>query len=164
MKKRNLVIGLGIVVVVVVVVSFLTSGSGPSPDATVHGLFADTSARNYSGICSKLTPSVQSECTTKIPVLFATIPQHISFNVTTTAVTEGSRALVFIVGRVCSGSSCSFVGNPYDATQGMSAGFNTAYSNARSSMSLGTYNLSDPVVPCLRVNGRWYVDVPSNVL
>lgn len=165
MKKRSLVIGLGAVAVVAIVAAvLLSSGSGNSPDTTVRGFLADTAAGNYAGMCSKLVPSVQPGCASKLQIVSSTLPNNLSFNVSTTSVIQGNRALVYIVGRACSGSSCKFVGNPYDATQGISVGFNAAFSSAFSSISLGTYNQSDPVVPCLLVNGHWYIDIPATAL
>jgi len=69
------------------------------------------------------------------------------------AVTDGDRAIVDVEYQTCLGSDCLTNTNPNAGLPGSGTSFGTAFQQDLANFSYAT--------DCVRLNGRWYVDVVS---
>ena len=111
-------------------------------------------AGNYTQACNYTVPDVQAQCAQ------AAAQGGFSFTGTYKIVNQlisGNEALVFITGSICdsNGGGCTSNSDPSAGAPDSPADFETAYQQA-----LNANDAFSPV-PCLQVNGLWYVNLPS---
>ena len=132
--------------------------SPPGPEAAVTGLLSDLIAGNYSGSCAFMQPSAQSTCSQGA----ASGPPQTTISGTFSIageVVQGTVALVSITGNLCSqqqggGSNCTALSDPSAGMPSASLPFEEAFSEAYSNNS----STPSSPIPCVQVNGAWYVD------
>jgi hypothetical protein len=127
---------------------------GPAPVAPGHGTPEDAAdgllqaelAGNLRLACSYAVPSQQANCRG----LQISLPKgRVSV---VGALTSGDRALVEITGHICmAGNGCQTSTDPFLGMPKGSQTFSQAYDKAFTSGEFSP-------VPCLKVNGKWYVN------
>jgi hypothetical protein len=123
----------------------VTPGHG-TPEEAADGLIQAELAGNLRLACSYAAPAQQASCRG----LQITLPKgHVSV---VGALTSGDRALVEITGQICmSGNGCERSTNARLGLPKGSQTFTQAYDKALTSGGFSP-------VPCLKVNGKWYVN------
>jgi len=117
-----------------------------TPEQAADGLIQAEQAGNQRLLCSYAVPSQQANC--RSLQIFAA-KGHISV---VGALTSGDRALVEITGHTCwAGNGCQDSTNPSLGMPTGSLTFTQAYNKALTSDEFSP-------VPCLKVNGKWYVN------
>ena len=117
-----------------------------TPEQAADGLIQAEQAGNQRLLCSYAVPSQQANCRS---LQIFVLKGHISV---VGALTSGDRALVEITGHTCwAGNGCQDSTDPSLGMPGGSLTFTQAYNKALTS------NEFSPV-PCLKVNGKWYVN------
>jgi hypothetical protein len=117
-----------------------------TPQEAADGLIQAELAGNLRLACSYAAPAQQASCRG----LQISLPKgHVSV---VGALMAGDRALVEITGQVCmSGNGCEWSTNARLGLPKGSQTFTQAYNKALTSGGFSP-------VPCLKVNGQWYVD------
>jgi hypothetical protein len=117
-----------------------------TPEEAADGLIQAELAGNLRLACSYAVPAQQASCRTlQVPLPTG----HISV---VGALTSDNRALVEITGRICmTGNGCKTSTNPSLGLPTGSQTFTHAYNQA---LTNGGFS----PVPCLKVNGKWYVN------
>ena len=117
-----------------------------TPEQAADGLVQAELAGNLHLACSYAVPSQQASCDS----LQISLPKgHV---LVVGALTSGARALVEITGHICmSGNGCQTSTNP---SLGMPTGSQTFMQAYNKALTSGEFS----PVPCLKVNGKWYVN------
>jgi hypothetical protein len=125
-----------------------------TPEEAVEGLIKAELSGKLTQSCAYIQPADQASCTQTI----ATVRTKLKFTGSTTidgADISGNYALVEITGNSCiTGNGCQSNNNPSFGMPRSPASFMTVYDKAISNSSSG--NTFSPV-PCVKVNGKWYV-------
>lgn len=128
-----------------------TAARASSPAAAVAGFLDQNSSFNYPAACTYVVPAEQANC----PGLLANATLAAQGPVTLTATdVAGTQALVVVVGRVCADFTCYLNSNPRAGLPASPSAFPAAYQAAISQLGTGF-----PTLPCLQVNGNWYVEL-----
>jgi hypothetical protein len=134
-----------------------TPGHG-SPEAAVQGYISDILASNYAASCVYVDPSWQSTCEAFSGDEGATTG---TFAIQS-EITQGTAALVSVTGQECqAGSQCASNANPTAGMPSSSAGFAIAYTAAVNAISPNSLKVSFSPVPCIDINGSWYINLGS---
>lgn len=131
-----------------------TAGNG-SPEDAVDGFISSVLAGNDMAACQYLEPTAQPTCqsaATSEPIItgtFSIIGQVIN----------GSEALVSVTGNECQGGSCESNSDPNSGMPPGAGPFASAYTTAVAAVSPSNPTMSFSPVPCVRINGDWYVNL-----
>jgi hypothetical protein len=120
-----------------------------TPEEAADGLIQAELAGNLRLACSYAVPAQQANCRgVQVP-----LPKgHVSV---VGALTSGNRALVEITGQIClTGIGCKTSTNPSLGLPTGSQTFTHAYNKTLTSGGFSP-------VPCLKVNGKWYVNTST---
>ena len=142
--------------VVAAVLSACGGGGAASPGTVVSEAFSDVVSGNLTGLCNYVLPSNQRSCRTAAASAGSGNTGSGSISVTNVE-TQGNEALVSITGRACVSGQCS---SNEDASLGMPSSkvsFSTAFAAAITAGNSSSVSTFSPV-PCMLVNGQWYLD------
>ena len=135
-----------------------TSAQPVGPENAVKGLLGALVSGNDTASCAFTVPSFQSACSQAVAAGNASSNISGTFAIAGEVV-HGTAALVSITGNLCThqqagGSSCSTMADPSTGMPSASLSFEEAFSEAYSN------NIANPTspIPCIEVNGAWYVD------
>ena len=120
-----------------------------TPEQAADGLIQAEQAGNQRLLCSYAAPSQQAYCRS---LQIFSLKGHVSV---VGALTSGDRALVEITGDTCwPGGGCQTNADPSLGMPTASLTFTQAYDKALTSGEFSP-------VPCLKVNGKWYVNLST---
>ena len=126
------------------------SSTSNGATATVEGFVKAVQQHDTKAACSHYQPSVQAQCEKNLPK----DSQVTGFKVGDSIV-DGDRAIVVIeADKLCLGGTCL---TNHDAHKDLpsKSGFDAAYKKVQSGSN------TDPRVPCIKVNGTWYINPSS---
>ena len=133
------------------------AGGASSPAEAVKGFVQSAVAGKWSAFCDYWVPASHASCVKETDAFAA---RHARFTGTVAVhrtVTDGTKALVAVTGRVCPpGGGCQ-KGN--DANSGMPHG-SFSFADAWAAVTSGNGSQFSPV-PCVEVGDRWYADASS---
>lgn len=154
----------GLIVVVLALVAFAVvhfafpskaANGGSTPADAITREFAALVAGNLDAACNFVPPTQQPTCLSAVSSTSPTGTESGSITIRNTVVL-GNEALVSLTGQMCIGTNCP---TNRDPAVGMPAG-TLSFAQAFQTAYEGHGGLSP--VPCILVNGRWYVDFPSS--
>ena len=128
-----------------------TAAGMSNPAAAVAGFLDQNSAFNYPAACTYVVPAEQANC----PGLLANATLTAQGPVTLTATdVVGTQALVVVQGRLCADFTCYLNSNPRAGLPASAPAFPAGFQTAISQLGTGFAAL-----PCVQVNGNWYVEL-----
>jgi hypothetical protein len=142
------------------------AGGASTPSAAAQGDVNGLLTGHLSAACAYVPPNVQAKCRSGVAGVTgirATGTVEIGAQVV-----QGDEALVALTGKVClasgnTGSSCMSNAVVSTGMPGGSVSFDSAFSAARSNFDGSDSSQLGPFspIPCIEINGAWYVDVTS---
>ena len=121
-----------------------------SPEAAADGFLQGELLRKRALACSYVEPATQSICTSAM----SQAPAFTGSLAVVSAVISGNLALAEVIGHECTnGAGCSSNANSSSGLPSGSLTFKRAYNEASNSTNSFT------PVPCIKVNGMWYVNL-----
>ncbi len=155
-------LGAGAILVVVLAVSVGACGGAShasstrsfvpgqdSPEAAVAGFMTSIAKNEGSQACAYALPAQVSVCTQFVTTTAVSVAQWSFGN----SFVYGDQALVTLVAdKFCAGGSCMSNSDPNKGLPHAQNDFPAAFGQAQG-------NSSSPAVPCVRINGQWYLIV-----
>ena len=141
-------------------------GSSSGASSPSQAASADVNALlsgDLASACAYVPPSVQAHCRSGLRSVTGI---NATGNATIVKqVVQGEKALVALTGRVClkagnTGSTCISNADPSTGMPGGSVSFQSAFSAALTNFNSSNGSASGPFspIPCIEIDGRWYVD------
>ncbi len=166
-KLTRAIIAVGIILIILVATAIvgLETNNSNSPVDPVNTFLTATNAKNYSKACSAFPKNYYNQCMTR----FSQLNSQATMTLTVHAgnyVISGNLAIVTIVGK-----TCYSVGSTHtcDANSNPNAGLPTKGQSFAAAWNFDVYSSTPvPYLPCIRINGTWYLDygamtaTPSN--
>jgi hypothetical protein len=134
-------------------------GNG-SPGAVIAGVFSAISAKHYTAECPYLEPSQQAECKSGAASITSSTGPSLQNAAIGYIATDGDRALVGTTGKFCSPQAkpeCYTNNDPAAAFSSNKKSFSALWTEENNNSQANTYSLA----PCIKVNGKWYLYLPS---
>lgn len=123
-----------------------------TPQQAAAGVIHAELSGHWSQVCDYLSPNQRSSCVSLKLSSSSTVKGKINV---VGAVISGDLALVKVTGRICiNGNGCVSNADPSAGMPTSSETFKQAYDNALNAGGLSP-------VPCIKINGKWYVNSTS---
>jgi hypothetical protein len=130
-----------------------------SPGAAAAGEIAALDAKNFPAVCEYLDPTAVTQCKSQASQVSASeLPYATNAAIGYVAI-DGDKALVGTTGKYCSPGQSPECFTNTDPAAILSSGksFSQQWSAANASTPPNVYSLA----PCIKLNGKWYIDSSS---